>query len=173
MTEQQLSALFDRLRGGDSTAFEELYHGMKTPLYTVICRVVHHRETAEDIMQELFLKLYRSPPEQAVNKKRAWIYRMACNLAIDALRRREHAELTEDILPSDGSMAERIGLRLDLERAMAALPLEEREVAALHLGGGLTFREITAATGLSLPAVYRRYRKAIAALRGALNGGTV
>lgn len=173
MREQQLAALFDRLRGGDSAAFVELYHGMKTPLYTVICRIVHNRETAEDVLQETFLKLYRSPPEPSVNKKRAWVYRVACNLAIDALRRREHSELTEEVIPSDTSMAERICLRLDLDRAMAALPLETREIAALHLTGGLTFGEIAEVTGLSLPAVYRRYRKAIAALRDTLNGGTV
>lgn len=173
MGEQELNALFDRLRAGDTGAFEELYHGMKTPLYTVICRMVHTRETAEDVLQELFLKLYRSPPEPQVAKKRAWIYRMACNLAVDALRKKEHTELTEDHVPTESGMAERICLRLDLDRAMAALPLEMREIAALHLTGGLAFREIAAVTGLSLPAVYRRYRSALAELRNALNGGTI
>ena len=167
MTNEELRVCFDGIRAGDKTAFAVLYHDMKTPVFTVILRIVVGRETAEDVMQELFLRLYQSPPEPSVQNLRAWIFRMARNLAIDERRRaRETAELQDADLtdPRDLDAA------LDVERALTALPMEEREIVTLHLNAGLGFREISEVAGLSLPAVYRRYRRALKTLEKLLKG---
>ena len=94
MNETDLQKAFDKIRNGDREAFTLLYSDLKQPIYTIICRIVQSRETAEDITQDVFVKLFVSPPEPSVKNIRAWIFRMARNSAIDALRRKRS---TEDI----------------------------------------------------------------------------
>ena len=173
MNDAQLCAALASLRRGELTAFEEIYTQLNTPLFTVILRITRDRALAEDILQEVFLKLYQSPPGPDVKKPRAYLFQTARNLALDALRRRPR-ELDLDSLPdlpqTGGSDPAQ---RLDLERALAALPLEERQLVVLHLNGGLKFRELALITGTPLGTVLWRYRKALAALRVLLNGGSL
>lgn len=174
MDDDRLSEALSRLRRGDAAAFEQIYTGLSTPLFTVILRITRDRELSEDILQEVFLKLYRSPPGPDIAKPRAYLFQSARNLALDALRRRT-GTLDLDSLPDELPHPAQDGtdLRLDLERAFAALTREERELTSLHLNGGLTFREIARITGTPLGTVLWRYRKAIEKLRILLNGGSV
>ena len=64
-------------------------------------------------------------------------------------------------------------IRWDVETAVKKLPFTEREILSLRINGELSFDEISRIVGLSLPAVYRRYRKAISTLRERLGGGTI
>ena len=98
---------------------------------------------------------------------------MAHNQAIDTLRKKRDVALEDDLPSTEASLCERVGLRLDVEKAMAALTCVQREIVSLHIYGELAFREIAPIVGLSLPAAYRCYRRAINALRNQLNGGAV
>lgn len=154
-------------------AFEMLYHANKGPVYTVALRLLQNRAAAEDVTQEVFLRLYTSPPTDELRKPKAWLLRVTHNLAVDALRKRRE-EAIDDAVPSgEPSVEERAGLRLDLEAALAALGAEAREIVTLHLNADLTFGEIAGVTGFSLPSVYRRYQKAIHTLREILKGDTI
>ena len=62
MTDQRLKQLFQQLHDGDRQAFSEIYQEMKVPVFTVLVRVIGERALAEDVLQEVFLKLYRQPP---------------------------------------------------------------------------------------------------------------
>ena len=169
MEDHQLLAVLERLGQGDKTALEELFYELRTPVFTIILRIVGHRELAEDILQEFFLRLFRSPPAASIQKPRAYLFRMARNMAIDGLNaRREHLPLEECPEPVEYPDLDR---RLDLEDAVAALPLTERQLVTLHLNGGLTFRELGELLEMPLGTALWRYRKAIGALRDMLNGG--
>lgn len=172
MTENELQTAFTAIRDGDRDAFARVYNDIKQPVFTIAWRILKHRETAEDITQDVFLKLYVSPPDASVKNLRAWIFRMARNLAIDALR---GSHVTEsDALPENiRDDTEQIHHKLDLEAAIARLPQIEREIITLHLNADLPFREVARIVGLSQPAVYRRYRQALQTLRERLNGGSV
>lgn len=173
MTENELQAAFAAIRGGDGDAFARMYSDIKQPVFTIAWRILKQREAAEDITQDVFLKLYDAPPDASVKNLRAWIFRMARNLAIDALRT---AHITEsDTMPETAaeSDTEHLDRRLDLEDAIARLPQIEREIITLHLNADLPFREVARVVGLSQPAVYRRYRQALQTLRERLNGGYV
>lgn len=161
-------ALFARLRSGDKEAFEALYLEYRTPVYTILYRVVGNRETAEDLFHDLFLRLYDSPPGEDVRNTRAWIFRMARNLAIDSLRTRHPAVEPDESLPEKEEDRE---LSLDLEDALRSLPEKERELLTLHAVLGLSFNEITKITGRSLPSVWRGYQSAAARLKKRMNGG--
>ena len=170
MEEKELQRHFAALRAGDKQAFAPIYEALRTPVYTVIYRITLSRAAAEDAMQDVFLKLFQEPPAPSVKNLRAWVFRVARNRALDTRRKKQAAELKEDTaLWEEPDTA----LRLDLERALARLAPAEREMLALHLTAGLTFREAAAVTGLSPSAAYRLYEKALRTLRSILNGGTL
>ena len=170
MTDTELRPLLERLRTGDRDAFEALYRGLSGPVFTVAVRITRDRMLAEDVLQEFFLKLFRTPPEPGVKNPRAYLYRTARNLALDALRSRpDWSELKEGAAARDGP--ERWQRRLDLEGAFGALGEEERQIAALHLNGGLTFREVAQIVERPLGTVLWKYQKALGIMRNYLNGG--
>lgn len=166
MTDQQLKTCLEALKNGDKQAFSTIYQELKTPVYTLLVRLTGDRHLAEDLLQEVFLKLYRQP--FTAEKPRAYVFRMARNLAIDALRQKQSCGPLEDLeLSGEADLT----AKLDLERAFARLTVEERQLVALHLSAGLTFREIAGIAERPLGTVLWRYRKAIEKLRNTLDGG--
>ena len=170
MTDLNLRDMFSRIQNGDKESFVRVYQELKQPVYTICYRITQSKETAEDITHDVFVKLFRSPPDASVKNIRAWIFQMARNLAIDALRKKSMmAEQEEDAnIPDDFN---HIHLRMDIESALRKLPREEREILTLHLNAGFSFKEISGIVNLSLPATYRKYRKALKAIETELNGG--
>ena len=171
MKDKAFSALFAEIRNGDEQAFAELYSEMKQPVYTLAYRILSSKEAAEDVAQDLFVKLFLSPPEESVRNPRAWIMRMTHNLAIDMLRRRKEHLNINDVQVADTESFSGDILRWDIEAAVARLPLSQRTVISLRLVGGLRFSEVSRITGRSLSSVYREYRKGIKSLQVMLNGG--
>lgn len=164
MEQKDFNREFAAMLTGDKAAFTNIYTEIKTPVFTVIYRVVGRRDTAEDVMQELFLRLLRHKTDGPVHNPRAYIFKMAHNMALDEVRKRECDELSEDI--SDKTdIAEISCSRLDIESAMARLSTQERETVALHLTAGLKFREISDIQGIPLGTVLSRYNSAVKKLR--------
>ena len=172
MSETELKEFFSRVRKGNKEAFAWVYTELKQPVYTVVRRIVQSKELAEDVTQDVFVKLFVSPPDPSVKNLRAWIFRMARNGAIDALRKKQSTDLDgEEPAPEDE--IGRLAMRMDMEAAIGSLPAAEREILSLRINGELGFREISSVTGMSVPAVYRKYRKAINTLRERLSGGAL
>ena len=164
MNKTDLSEYFELLRKGDKQAFAEIFSELKVPVYTIICRIVQSQHLAEDVTQDVFVKLFVSPPEPSVKNPRAWIFRMARNSAIDALRKKQSSDIDGCSPAADDEISGMIA-RWDMESAIGRLPQDEREILSLHINAELGFGEIANIVGLSLPAVYRRYRKALRSLR--------
>lgn len=171
MNNEQLRDCFRKIRGQDKAAFTELYDSLKTPVFTVILRITRDRALSEDLMQDLFVKLYLSPPDPAVINLRAWIFTMARNLALNSLRGPRTAQLRDWECESDDSFADAVSLRIDLDSAMRRLTREETEILSLRIYGELKFREIAAIVGRPLGTVLWKYQKAIGTIREHLNGG--
>lgn len=161
---RQLAAAHD----GGRAAFEALYRELAPPLYAVLCRLIGDRHLAEDLLQELFLRLYRDPPTHAA-RPRAYVFRMARNLAVDALRARPAETPLPDTAAEDP--AEGWSDRVDVARAVARLGDADRQIVALHVHGGLKFREVAEIVSMPLGTVLWRYRRALEKLRADLEGG--
>jgi RNA polymerase sigma-70 factor (ECF subfamily) len=170
MVERNLSEMLAGMQNGDRDAFAAVYQALKRPVYTICYRITQSRETAEDITHDVFIKLFRSPPDASVKNVRAWIFQMARNLSIDALRK-ESRRSDRDAPIEIEDPYPHLDLRMDIEAALGNLSCDEREILTLHLNAALNFREISHIIGLSLPATYRRYRNALKLLQKALNGG--
>lgn len=172
MDDHTLKRHLEALRQGDAGALEAIYEGLKVPVYTIALRMLYRVTEAEDVVQETFLRLYRDPPGPEVTHPRAWIFRIARNLAIDALRAGDRTlPLTADTADTARSLAASVGMKADVEAALAGLEPGDRELVTLHLNGGLKFRELAGLTGRPLGTVLWRYRRALSRLRAYLNGG--
>lgn len=166
----ELNEYFRLAECGDKSAFIHIYNQLKTPVYTIACRIVQSREAAEDITHDVFVKLYTSLPDSTVKNPRAWVFRMTRNLALDLLRKKTCDDIDSLELTSDDEIGGAL-TRIDVEAAMRRLEVGEREILTLHLVGELGFAEISRIVGASLPAVYRKYRKALKSMRDYMNGG--
>jgi len=169
-TDEELMA---RFQAGDSSAMEELFARFQKPLFNFFYRMVGRRETAEDLVQETFLKLCRfgGSFRGSEAKFTTWLYSVAGNQCRDYLRR--SARRPETPLPdleqsySDGltepapaagdSPVEdylvRMELRAVLESAIRSLPERERLAIILREYHGLEYREIAEALGSPLGSV--------------------
>ncbi len=148
---------------------EPVYQELKQPVYTICLRIIGRRELAEDICHDVFLKLFQCPIPSDLRSVRAWVFQIARNLSIDALRSAENQPMA-DAGTADAADTPDWILRMDLEAAIASLPPIQREILTLHLNAGFGFAQIARLTGLSLPSVYRRYRSAIKSLQDTLKG---
>src|SRR5262245_7441825 len=87
------AALLERLRSGDSIAFDELFLRHYTAVYRVLYGVVGNAQEAEDLAQETFTALYRRPPRlDGPGALGAWLYRVAVNRAYNALRSNKRSQ---------------------------------------------------------------------------------
>ncbi len=167
MNEKELKENFDKVRNGDKEAFAEIFDELKKPVFTIISRIVSDNSAAEDITQEVFVKLFVSPPDPSVKNLRAWIFKIARNLSIDALRKQRSLDIEKTELVSENQCDDVLS-RIDIERAIKKLTVEERQILTLHLNADLKFKEIAQVLDISQSAVFRRYKKALKTLRSFL-----
>lgn len=172
MDKTMLKNDFEKLKNHDKEAFIRIYNELKIPVYTIAYRIVGSKEVAEDITQEVFLRLFSAPPESNVKNPRAWIFAITRNLSIDHLRKPENLNI-DDITATLEHNENDIVTKLDVETALQNLSTTEREIITLHLNAGLSFKEIASITKLSLPATFRKYKKALSKLKVVLSGGAL
>lgn len=136
---------------------EGLYERYKTGLYRYALSIVKSPHTAEDVLQETFVRVLSagSLPWQP-GKEQAWLYRVARNLCYDHLRRTKR-ELSESDEPQKQDFA-----YLEL---IAPLSQAEQEIVSLKILGGLTHAEIAQVLKCSTHATKKRYERAIDKLR--------
>jgi len=164
-------------RQGDTGAFETLYARHKGPLYRFVLRSVHERGLAEELYQEIWMRLIEARGRYTVQAKfTTWLYTIAHHRLTDHWRKRglravDIADHDPPAPAADGP-ERRAQARQDLERlaaALAALPAAQREAFLLHEEGGMSVAEIAAATGVGEEAAKSRLRYALAKLREALD----
>ncbi len=160
-----------RAASDDLDAFAELIRRHQDFVFGAVLRVVKDRTQAEDLAQEAFLRAYRALDgfrgDAAV---RSWLYRIATNLATNAVtRRREYPSDTMPDQPARGHgpvrELEAAELRAHLRQAIAELPEELRVPLVLREYDELSYQEIADTTGLPLNTVRTRILRARRALR--------
>ena len=152
--------LLRRVKSGDEDAIEDFVRKYYPLILRYCCFHAPERETAEDITQETFARFFRTLPQyQHYGKAANYLYVIAGNLCRDCYRRRTECSLEEAEGSPAGGM-ETADVRLDVQRALAALPPELREISILCFYQGLKQREIAAVLGIGLPLVKYRIRRA-------------
>lgn len=168
------STLLARVDQGDEQAMAEVFRRYGAAVYSVALRVLHDTGQAEDVMQEVFLQLWRKPAafEQGRGSLGAWLVVVARNRSIDALRKRKPTDSVDDVvLASPGNLAseaERNSMMEKVRDVLGTLPMEQRKSLELAYFEGLSHSEIAATTGDPLGTVKTRIRLALISLRKAL-----
>lgn len=169
--------LLDRLRAADPSAFDELYARYRAPLFSFLVRLTRRAWLAEDLLQETWLRLARGvvdlPPDVSL---RPWLFTVARNLFIshrrwavlDADRLRDLGLLPQKISESPFELTARTETERNLERALASLPLDSREVLLLCAVEQLAPTEAAQVLGLEAGAVRQRLSRARVMLSEAL-----
>lgn len=166
--------LLARVRSGDQQAMTEIFDRYGRMVYSVALRVLADPGYAEDVMQEVLIKVWKEPGTflEGRGSLGAWLAVMARNRAIDMLRRRKPTETVEDVvLVSKSNIATEIERNAMIEKVrsvMTGLPPEQQKSMELAYFEGLSHSEIAAKTGDPLGTVKTRIRTALISLRGAL-----
>ena len=150
--------LVGRIRSGDGSAFEALYRQHSTRLYNLASRMMGSHGDADDLLQDIFLLAYRKLGSfRGESSLGTWLYRLAMNHCLDVLRNRQTRmgqqtdSLDEPDAPPVASPVPLVGSvsRIDLERAVDALPPACRAAFLLHDVEGFGHQEVGAMLGIS------------------------
>jgi RNA polymerase sigma-70 factor (ECF subfamily) len=153
----------------------DLYDRYSAVVYGVALRVLADTTAAEDVLQEVFLQLWRNPSRFDADRGRLapWLAVIARNRAIDILRKRPHEEDIEEQPISTGvNLEDSASLRQVVEKvrnAMGQLPQEQRKALEMAFFEGMTHTEIARKTGDPLGTVKTRIRSALMAVRKAVS----
>jgi RNA polymerase sigma-70 factor (ECF subfamily) len=161
---------------GDELAFRLYFRRWAPPLGRFLNRVAGSRETAEDLLQETFLRVLRAAPRYTPHgSPRAWVYRIAANLAYSHWRQRKRAPGLQPI-KAEAAVAPRDPECENLRRAwmseagaaVGRLPENHRLVFLLKVDQGLTYEEVAAVLGCPTGTAKSRFHHAVRRLRDAL-----
>ena len=160
---------------GFDGSFEELVRRYQRPISAYVYRMVGNYESALDLTQEIFIKVYNSLNRyRAEFKFSTWIYKIAHNAAVDHLRRTATREQSlvlgpegdtfdlplESARPSPEQESEQKERRGEIEAVVRALPANYRELIILRHSQDLSYEEIVEVTGLPLGTVKNRLFRA-------------
>lgn len=155
----------------------ELFEQFHAPVFAYLYRLVGDREWAHDLTQDTFLRLFRGRHRlPQVTNRRAWLYRIATNVALNALKRdRRFAWIpwqnTDDTCVAAPDPTEPSDKRLAVEQALTHLPLHYRAPLLLHSHYGFSVREVAETLSISQGAVKARLYRAREMFRKVYGGG--
>jgi RNA polymerase sigma-70 factor (ECF subfamily) len=174
--------LVRRLREADGGALTQLYQRFGRPCYSLARRICADEGLAEDVVQEVFLTLWRDPARYDPSRGgfATWLLTLIHHKAVDAVRRESTLrrrmvaapEAGEDWSPTPVPGADQAAIARvaagQVRAALQRLPPEQRQVLALAYFGGHTQREIAVLTGVPLGTVKSRMFTAVQRLRAML-----
>ena len=166
----ELLALVQR---GDEYAMASLFDRYSKVVYSVALRVLRDPASAEDILQEVFMQIWRNPDGfvAARGSLGGWLAVVSRNRSIDALRRKRPTDNVDDMaLASNYNLADEAERNNLIEKARLVihrLPVEQRKTLEMAFFDGLTHSEIAEMTGDPLGTVKTRIRSALTSLRKA------
>ena len=168
------AALIARIRAGEQGAMADLYDRYAGVVYGVALRVLTSTAAAEDVVQEVFLQLWRNP--QAFNADRGrlapWLAVIARNRAIDLLRKRPPEDDIDELPISTGAnLEDEASQKLVVDKVrgvLGGLPQDQRKALEMAFFEGMTHSEIAGKTGEPLGTVKTRIRSGLLALRKVL-----
>ena len=182
------ATLIDRYLKGDIGAFNTLVWRWEKPMYTFICRTICNNETAKDLCQILFIKMYKDLKKlRDPEKLKPWMYRIALNLCRDEMRRTKRQRLVyiddqhdntdynpniihfvSDNSKSPEDLVNGHQIAEILQRSLMSIPDEQRTVIVMKQYQGLKFNEIAAILDLPVNTIKSRLYYGLKALKKVL-----
>ncbi|WP_025028897.1 RNA polymerase sigma factor SigW [Caldalkalibacillus mannanilyticus] len=179
--------LIKQALAGDRQAFEEIVELYKNKIFQVAYRMLGNRTEAEDIGQETFLRVYANLSRyDQTHKFSTWIYRIATNLCIDRLRKRQITySLDQEVAATEGldmysQIADKakgpeaevmtIELQNEVQQAIDQLPIKYKSIMILRYIEDLSLQEISEIIDLPVTTIKTRIHRGREALKKLLKG---
>ncbi len=181
-------SLVERCRANDEAAFNEIVTRYKAKIYNYIYRMTGSSDDAEDLTQEVFIRMYTSIDSfRSHSSLNTWLFRIAGNLCVDRFRRSKNRtaaySLDEPVAGSESGsheipdqtyepqrLLEHVELADQIQQALAQLPEKLRATLILHDVEGMPYEEIAQVVGCPLGTVKSRLFNARMQLRQKLTG---
>jgi RNA polymerase sigma-70 factor (ECF subfamily) len=170
------AALVRACQRGDIEAFEQIFRVYRNPVFRLAYKFTGNRDDAEDLTQEIFLKVFENIGSFRYESSFAtWLYRIAVNTCMNFQRDKKPAEslgVTDDLgsSVSPEAICERGELQRKIEAEIASLPNPLKIAFLLVVVEGMTYREASEILGLSVDALRMRVSRARQILREKLKG---
>jgi RNA polymerase sigma-70 factor, ECF subfamily len=167
------ASLLAQVQQGDELAMASLFDRYSKVVYSVALRVLRDPASAEDVLQEIFMQIWRNPDSfiAAKGSLGGWLSVVSRNRSIDTLRRKRPTDSVDDIaIASPYNLADESERNFMMEKARSViheLPTEQRKTLEMAFFDGLTHSEIAEMTGDPLGTVKTRIRTALLTLRKA------
>jgi RNA polymerase sigma-70 factor, ECF subfamily len=167
------SILVSAIRSGDEQAMARLYERYSPIVYSVALRVLSSTEAAEDILQEVFMQIWRSPDlfDATRGSLPGWLAVITRNRAIDSLRKRRPEANIADVVvcvePDLVSGADQSRALEKIRGSLGSMPLPQRSALEMAFFEGLSHNEIAEKTGEPLGTIKTRIRTGLLTLRKA------
>lgn len=175
MTAQaELEHLIERVSLGDKDALSELYDRTSTKLFSLCLRVLKERSEAEDVLQEVYLKIWRNAAKYRVNglSPMTWLITLTRNTAIDRLRsqktdlgRQEEMPDVPDTSPGPEDLVLSTHRQRDLERCLDTLPHEKSEAVKAAYLDGQRYADLAERYAIPLNTMRTWLRRSLISLR--------
>ena len=172
---------------GDAAAMEALYLRYRQSVYSWLLRMTGDAAEAEDIYQDVWLKVIRHAADYRSGSFRAWLWQIVRNKATDRMRKMSPSLILDSPISAEGESEETIVDQLSDDRAadalmqieeverrrvvceaIEALPMAQREVILLRVNGELPFKEIADMLAAPMGTVLARMHKAVKSLKDTL-----
>lgn len=169
------AVLIARIRSGDPQGMAALYDRYSGVVYAVALRVLADPAAAEDVLQDVFMQLWRNPGafDSSRGSLGPWLAVIARNRSIDALRkRRPECDVEDVVIAVDADLEGAAARSRAVEKirgALGRMPPPQRRALEMTFFEGLTHSEISSRTGEPLGTVKTRIRAGLLALRKVVN----
>lgn len=167
INEKELHELFCRLKKKEKIAYEELYQRYSTLVYKIAFSILKDKENAEDIMQNVFIKIINLSEEKLpTNYEASWLYSVTKNEAISYIRKNKETVSIEKVKEkSEKDKIEEIIQKEDYEKLISSLEQKEKQIISLKVEVGLTFKEIAKILNMPIGTIQWKYYKSLHSLK--------
>lgn len=170
LTDSQFEQHMQAMIAGDKNGLHAIYEAYVTYIYFIIYDILKNKEDAEDVTTEFFIKLWKIADKyQFGGTHRAWLGKIAHNMAIDYIRARKQHDSYEETIETEEigeqSFEEQTIEKLTLKEAVETLEQTEQEIVNMKVLGQLTFKEIAAILQKPMGTISWKYKQAMEKLR--------
>lgn len=163
--------LFKQAAGGDQAAWRSVYEMFCAPVYQFFLKNTSNRELADDKVQEVFIKIYRSRKSFSYGSLKAWIFRICRNTLIDTYRQKNTKEVLSETLPDITSSETRVEdevisaiensqMAQMIDECLDRMNLDERMIICLVYIANLSISQLAELMELPLGTAKTKVRKA-------------
>lgn len=166
-----MQSLVTRIKNGDQAAFRELYELFAMPMYNVCLRITNHEEDANDVLQDVFVKVFQNIDKlEEAQTLPAWIKRISVNTALQAIKKKKYVNFNEAIDSIDVENLSDLNQEIDeqdhqerikaVQDAVSALPDKYRIVFTLHVMEEYSLEDIAKMLGIVASTTRSQYLRA-------------